>query len=60
MNRDVGRLVSIRAALAVGAPVSEEDVRWLVNQLETLEQWRLLEIEHENRKYARAHPIPCD
>lgn len=60
MERDVGRLASIRAALIVGELICEEDIRWLVTQLETLEPWRLLEIQHENNKWRRAHPIHYD
>ena len=53
----VARVAGIKHRLRTGAPVDPAEVTWLIELLESFEQWRHAEINHANRAYLLAHPL---
>jgi hypothetical protein len=55
VSADIARLNRIRHQLVVNRAVSNEDVAWLIGQLEATEEWTRHEIEAANDAYLRGH-----
>lgn len=53
---DVSRLAGIKWMLDTNRPVPYLDVVWLVERLESFEEWHWKEIAAANHAYLRAHP----